>query len=53
MKFIFLFIFLISNVFAIAIDKTWYENTNENLEKLYSEQMRKIDSNKRVLILLK
>lgn len=46
MKFIFLFIFLISNVFAIAIDKTWYENTNENLEKLYSEQMKKIDSNK-------
>lgn len=50
MKFIFLLIFIISNSFAIAIDKTWYENTNENLEKLYSEQAKRIDSLKSNLL---
>ena len=44
MRLLFLLLFIISSSFAIAIDKTWYENTNENLEKLYSEQTKKIDS---------
>ena len=35
MRFIFLFIFLISTSFALSIDKSWYENsTKEGLEKL-------------------
>ena len=44
MKIIFLVLFLISNIFAIAIDKSWFEGTNEILEKLYQEQIKKIDS---------
>lgn len=44
MRLLFLLLFMISSSFAIAIDKTWYENTNENLEKLYSEQTKKVDS---------
>lgn len=44
MRLLFLLVFIISSSFAIAIDKTWYENTNENLEKIYSEQTKKIDS---------
>ena len=46
MRLLFLLVFIISSSFAIAIDKTWYENTNENLEKIYSEQTKKIDSTK-------
>mgnify|MGYP001008470159 FL=1 len=44
MRLLFLLVFIISSSFAIAIDKTWYENTNENLEKIYSDQTKKIDS---------
>lgn len=44
MKIIFLILFVISNIFAIAIDKSWYEGTNENLDKLYQDQIKKIDS---------
>ncbi len=44
MRIVFLILFLISNIFAIAIDKNWYEGTNENLEKLYQEQIKKVDS---------
>ena len=44
MRIVFLILFLISNIFAIAIDKNWYEGTNENLEKLYQEQIKKADS---------
>ena len=29
MRLLFLLVFIISSSFAIAIDKTWYENTNE------------------------
>ena len=36
MKLIFLILFLITNSFSIAIDKGWYEDTNENLTKIYS-----------------
>lgn len=47
MRFIFLFIFLISTSFALSIDKSWYENaTKEGLEKIYSDQTKKITSNK-------
>ncbi|MDD2886517.1 MAG: mechanosensitive ion channel [Aliarcobacter sp.] len=46
MKYILLFLFLISTSFAISIDKTWYENTNEELTKLYSTQTTKISSTK-------
>ena len=46
MKYILLFLFLISTSFAIGIDKTWYENTNEELTKLYSTQTTKISSAK-------
>ena len=46
MRLLFLLVFIISSSFAIAIDKTWYENTNENLEKIYSDQTKKIDSTK-------
>ena len=42
MRLLFLLVFIISSSFAIAIDKTWYENTNENLEKIYSEQTKKL-----------
>ncbi|BAK74636.1 mechanosensitive ion channel domain-containing protein [Arcobacter sp. L] len=44
MRIVFLILFLISNIFAIAIDKSWYEGTNENLDKLYQDQIKKIDS---------
>ena len=46
MRLIFLFIFLISSSFALSIDKTWYENKKEDLDKLYSEQSSKISSSK-------
>ena len=46
MRFIFLFIFLISSSFALSIDKTWYENKKEDLEKLYNEQATKVTSMK-------
>ena len=44
MRLIFLFIFLISSSFALSVDKNWYENKKEDLEKLYSEQATKIAS---------
>lgn len=46
MKYVLLFLFLISTSFAIGIDKTWYENTNEELVKLYTTQTTKISSAK-------
>jgi small-conductance mechanosensitive channel len=46
MRLIFLILFLISSSFAISIDKTWYENTNEELGKLYTTQTTKIGSTK-------
>ena len=47
MRFIFLFIFLISTSFALSIDKSWYENaTKEGLEKIYTDQTKKITSSK-------
>lgn len=46
MKYILLFLFLISTSFAISIDKTWYDNTNEELTKLYTTQTTKITSSK-------
>ena len=42
MKLIFLILFLITNSFSIAIDKSWYEDTNENLTKIYDEQAKRI-----------
>jgi len=44
MKLLFLMIFLISNAFSVLIDKNWFDNTNENLEKIYTEQTKKINS---------
>jgi potassium-dependent mechanosensitive channel len=49
MKFIFLFLFLISSSFSISIDKTWYDNTKEELQKLYTTQISKITSSKKDL----
>ena len=46
MRFLLLFIFLISSSFGIAIDKTWYDNTKDALEKLYTEQSSKAISSK-------
>ncbi len=46
MRFILLFIFLISSSFALSIDKSWYENKKEDLEKLYIEQTARITSTK-------
>jgi potassium efflux system protein len=46
LKLIFLLIFIISSSFAISIDKSWYDNTNENLEKIYIEQSSKISATK-------
>jgi small-conductance mechanosensitive channel len=46
MKLIFLILFLISSSFAISIDKSWYDNTNEDLEKLYTEQSKKVTLSK-------
>ncbi|MBP9491142.1 MAG: mechanosensitive ion channel [Aliarcobacter sp.] len=42
MRLIFLVLFLISSSFALSIDKTWYENTKEELEKLYTQQTQKV-----------
>ncbi|MDY0052817.1 MAG: mechanosensitive ion channel [Aliarcobacter sp.] len=42
MKLIFLILFLITNSFSIAIDKAWYDDTNENLTKIYDDQAKKI-----------
>lgn len=42
-----LFVFLFSlKLFALNIDKTWYEESNENLEKIYLEQLKKIETQK-------
>jgi len=38
--------FLISSSFAIAIDKSWYDNTKDVLEKLYTDQATKITNTK-------
>ncbi len=46
MRLIFLILFLISSSFALGVDKTWYENKKEDLEKLYLEQSSKISSSK-------
>ncbi|MBP7769813.1 MAG: mechanosensitive ion channel [Aliarcobacter sp.] len=46
MKLIFLILFLITYSFSISIDKSWYEDTNENLEKIYTEQSKKISIGK-------
>jgi potassium-dependent mechanosensitive channel len=42
MKLIFLILFIISNSFAIAIDKSWYDDTNDNLSKIYDDEAKKI-----------
>ena len=44
MRLIFLFIFLISSSFALSVDKNWYENKKEDLEKVYAEQATKVAS---------
>ena len=49
MRVIFLFIFLISTSFALSIDKSWYDSTKESLEKVYSDQTKKITSIKNSL----
>ena len=46
MKLIFLILFLITYSFSISVDKSWYEDTNENLEKIYTEQSKKISIGK-------
>ena len=46
MRLIFLVLFLISSSFSLSIDKTWYENKKEDLEKSYIEQVKKITSMK-------
>ena len=46
MRFLLLFIFLLSSSFGVAIDKTWYDNTKDALEKLYTEQSSKAISSK-------
>ena len=46
MRFLLLFMFLISSSFAIAIDKSWYDNTKDVLEKLYTDQATKITNTK-------
>lgn len=49
MRIILLFIFLISTSFALSIDKNWYDSTKEGLEKVYSDQTKKITSIKNSL----
>lgn len=44
MKLIFLFAFLISTSFALSIDKTWFDNKKEELQKVYAAQITKISS---------
>ena len=46
MKLIFFILFLITNLLAVSIDKSWYEDTNENLEKIYTEQSKKVSLSK-------
>lgn len=50
MKLIFLILFLLSNSFSILIDKSWYEDTNDNLEKIYNEQSKKANLSKSNLL---
>ena len=46
MKLLFLVLSLFSYIFAVEIDKSWYDNTNENLEKLYTENLEKVEPKK-------
>ena len=46
MKLLFLVLSLFSYIFAVEIDKSWYENTNENLEKLYIDNLKKVEPKK-------
>ena len=46
MKLIFFILFLITNLLAVSIDKSWYEDISENLEKIYTEQSKKISLSK-------
>ena len=46
MKLLFLVLSLFSYIFAVEIDKSWYDNTNENLEKLYTENLKKVEPKK-------
>lgn len=46
MKFLLLIFLFVLNLVALPIDKTWYEESTENLEKLYQEQIKKISSDK-------
>ena len=43
MKLLILIILLVSNSFCLNVDKTWFEDTSENLEKIYTEQSKKIE----------
>lgn len=45
MKFLLILIISINTLFAISIDKTWFDNTNEELQKIYTEQLNKISAN--------
>lgn len=51
MKFLLLILFFVLNLIALPIDKSWYEESNENLEKIYLEQIKKIESSKNNLSL--
>lgn len=42
MKYLIIVFIFISSLFAISIDKTWYNNTNEELEKIYTLQNSKL-----------
>ncbi len=50
MRFLFLTIIFFYSLFAVEVDKTWFDNPKkEDLEKLYLEQSKKIDLNKKNL----
>lgn len=49
MKYIFLLFLLAHSLFAVSVDKSWYENTNEELQKKYEEQKQRISSTAQTL----
>ena len=47
MKHIIILLLMITSLFAVSIDKSWYENTNEELEKVYTTQNDKLSELKK------
>lgn len=42
MKIIYILLLTITSLFSINIDKTWFDNTNDELQKIYNDQNKKL-----------